>query len=92
MEGAFSLDTRFEIDFTRTLKSPSFPVIKTIDFLGFKTRLSSLSEEGRLKIEYHFETRKIHFRKEDFLSIKETINELFKNDDLYIIADSGSRE
>jgi len=92
MEGAFSLDTRFEIDFARNLESPSFPVIKTINFLGFKTRLSSLSEEGRLKIEYHFETRKIHFRKEDFLSIKETINELFKNDDLYIIADSGSRE
>lgn len=91
MDGAFSLDTRFEIEFAAGLKSPSIPVIKTVAFEGFKTRMESKSEKNRLIFDYHFETSKLHFKQAQFLPLKAKIMELFRHDNLYIIADSGEK-
>ncbi|MCK4836661.1 MAG: hypothetical protein KAT17_08480, partial [Candidatus Aminicenantes bacterium] len=91
MDGAFSLDIDYEIDFPSLLESPSIPEMKAIDFMGFKTSIKSQTEGKNLRIITHFETSQIHFKKEQFLAIKEKIAELFKNDDLYIITDSGGK-
>ena len=89
MAGVFSLDTHYEIEFPMDLISPSIPNIKTFDFEGFKTTFKSTSEGNKLRVHYHFETSRIHFKQERFLPIKAKISDFLKNDHLYIIGKPG---
>jgi hypothetical protein len=89
MPGAFSLDTNLKVTFSSRPRSLSLPIIKTIDFKGFQTTLKSQVKDNQLLVNYHFKTSKIHFKKEDFLTIKSKIGELFKNDNLYLIGNPG---
>ena len=87
--GAFSFDINYEIEFIDKLENPSIPKLELLDFEGFETTFSSQHQDNKMMFHFHFENNKIHFKKEQFLQIKQKLANLTKYENLYIIANVG---
>lgn len=87
--GTFSFDINYEIEFLRKLENPSIPDIELLNFEGFETTITTQHSANKMMFNYHFENNKIHFKKEQFLTIKQKLANLTKYENLYIIADIG---
>ena len=87
--GAFSFDINYEIEFTKNLESPSIPDLELLDFEGFKTTFTSNYLGNIMTFNYHFENRKIHFKREQYQELKQKLANLTKYENLYIIANIG---
>ena len=90
--GAFSFDINYEIEFSDELASLSIPKLDFLDYEGFKTSLTQEHKGNNLKFQYHFENTKLHFKKEQFLEIKQKLANLSKYENLYIISEFGGEK
>jgi len=87
--GAFSFDIDYEIEFIEKLENPSIPELELLDFDGFKTTFSANHIGNKMIFNYHFQNSKIHFKKAQFIPIKQKLANLTKYENLYIIANIG---
>ena len=89
MGGTSSMDTNLSLKFDKKIKDISFPKVEDLDYQSFKTSLTNKIEDNVLKAHYHFETGKIHFKKEDYTPIKNKLSSLDKYGSLYMIGKLG---
>ena len=89
MGGTSSLDTNLSLKFDKKIDDISFPKVEDLDYQGFKTSLKTEIEGNTLKAHYHFESGKIHFKKEDYIPIKNKLSSLDKYGSLYMIGKLG---
>ncbi len=87
--GTYSMDTDIRMEFENELSEVSLPEIEELDFMGFKTGLKSSNEGRMLEVSYHFESSRIHFKKEDYLSLKYKLSSLSSGNNLYMIGAAG---
>lgn len=90
--GAFSFDTVYELEFAEKLKNISLPKLELIDFEGFKTSFSDDHQDNLMTFTYHFQNEKIHFKQEQFQTMKQKLANLTKYENLYIIGELGGEK
>jgi hypothetical protein len=91
MGGTFSMDTKIIMEFDNEISSVSIPKTEDIDFMGFKTALESKNDGKKLEVAYHFESSRIHFKKEDYLPLKLKLSALSSANNLYMIGTVGGK-
>ncbi|MBN2790707.1 MAG: DUF3857 and transglutaminase domain-containing protein [Candidatus Delongbacteria bacterium] len=89
MGGTYSLDTYISLKLDKEIENISFPKVDELDFHGFKTKIENKFENNVLTAHYHFESSKIHFKKEDYLAVKNKLSSLDKYGNLYMIGKIG---
>ena len=89
MGGTSSLDTNLSLKFDKKIDGISFPKVEDLDYQGFKTSLKTENNGNVLTAHYHFESGKIHFKKEDYIPIKNKLSSLDKYGSLYMIGKLG---
>lgn len=92
MNGVFSFDINYELDYYKPFTGLSVPEIEELDYKGFKTSLKSNINKNKLSVKYHFETSKIHFKSEEFKELKQKLAALSKYDKLYMIGNTGGKD
>ena len=92
MPGAFSFDIKTTVDYFEDFANVSVPKIETLDFMGFKTEIESNIKKNILTMNYHFDTSKLHFKKEQFQELRKKIASLSKTENLYLIGETGGRD
>ena len=92
MGGTYSMDTKIKISFDSDLASVSFPDVRLIDMMGFKTVLDKKVEGKELDVHYHFESGQIHFKQEDYLKLKSELSSLSGANNHYMIGKVGGEK
>jgi len=86
MPVTFSFDIHEQYDFKDKLKNISMPQINSLDYKGFKINYITKNTSKNIDVKFHFESSKKHFKKEEYLPLKQKIAVLSKYQNLYIIA------
>ena len=77
-----------------SLEEVSFPEVKMIDSYGFHTKIENKIDKKKndITVTYSFSSSNLHFKKEDFVPIKQTLSKLNTYENLYIIGKVGEKK
>jgi len=85
LNGAMSFDTNIELTLPFAAQDISIPEAENLDYLSYKTSLSTEKNGKKLKFGFHLENSEVHFKKESYKELKEKLTGLAKAEKFYII-------